>query len=215
MIVSFSEPGGIRALGETSSTPELYGVDVLMVGGGGLVGVQRKRVDDLVASVFDGRLWEQLAKMGRLDVGVLLVEGRVRWSNDGGVMLNVRGGGLSRGALRALLWKVRFRGVYVEWTDGIEDTVDWLVWFEGLLGEGVDVGLRRGGLRRGGVSGVSGDEWLEWFLQGFPGIGPKTAKKLVDRFGCPVVWCVEQEELGQVVGPRKAAKLYQLLGGAG
>src|SRR5690606_37254518 len=68
LLISPTEPPAVRALGTTSSTPELYGCDILIVANKTRTGVQRKKFpEDLVASLADGRLYSQLPKMAALD----------------------------------------------------------------------------------------------------------------------------------------------------
>src|SRR3990167_6796497 len=59
------------------------GADVLIATRLGLVGVQRKEVRDLVASVKGERLAKELGQMQHLDLAVLVVEGEPRWTADG------------------------------------------------------------------------------------------------------------------------------------
>ena len=68
MLVSPTERPPISELGESSSRPEKYGVDVMFLANGAVVGVQRKAIADLVASARDGRLGKErrlAAKLGR------------------------------------------------------------------------------------------------------------------------------------------------------
>ena len=83
--VAPTEPASLRAAADhVSQHPERFGVDVLIVGAHHTVGIQRKTVSDLLASLDDGRLAEQSILMKGLGPNevVVLIEGAVRFVND-------------------------------------------------------------------------------------------------------------------------------------
>ena len=94
----------LKKLGRVSSTPEKHGSDYLFLSGAGLVGVQRKEVKDWVASCFDGRLAKELRQMRTLDLAVVVVEGKMVWSETGTLL-----SGWGRGYTRAMHLGVSFR----------------------------------------------------------------------------------------------------------
>src|SRR5215472_11777188 len=103
MLISPTEPAEFRVLGEVSSVPELYGADFLMYGPKiGRVGVQRKEINDFVASIRDDRLAKEVAQLKSLNVGMLVLEGGVEWTNDGS-LLSTRSP-LSRAQFLGTLW---------------------------------------------------------------------------------------------------------------
>ena len=121
VLVSPTEPPAVLAIGVASAHPEAHGADVLWTGASGRVGVQRKSLGDLVASVRDGRLGRELALMRWLATRVLVVEGRLRWSPSG--LLTTVAARLSKEELRGLLLSVQLRGVWVVHTDDVDDSV--------------------------------------------------------------------------------------------
>lgn len=211
ILVSNTEPQDLRNLGRTTTYPENYGCDLLIPVKGEWVGIQRKEVKDLVASVTDGRWPEQLGKMAQLPRSVILVEGRPRWSDDGRTMLNVKyGKGLTRPAWRGVLWSAQRRGIWVDGTGGLDETIVWVGQFERWLRSN-----HSSDVRRPGPSGLWGkatnEEWAVWFMQSFQGVGPELAKRIVGKFGVPLRWTIGEEDLLTVEGVGKA-KAAAILG---
>lgn len=217
MIVSPTEPASLRALGTVSMRPEDFGCDLLFAANGAWAGVQRKEFKDLVGSIEDGRLGEQVQKMtaAPLEHRMVVIEGVGRWGDEG-ELLSRYGRGVTRAGLRKLLWSVRNEGVWIEWSDGLDDTIEVVGAFEAWCGKRGHGSLRQ----RPGVRSVWGTtdsrDWVEHFLQGLPGVGAELARRMVDHFdGCPVGWKegVGAKELMEVegIGKVKAGKMLEAL----
>lgn len=214
MLVAPSEPRTIKTLGKSSSVPEKWGADILFPAGGGLVGVQRKELSDLIASVQDGRLAKEVGQLQQVGRAVLIVEGRPKWSSDG-VLLRDYGFPWTRQAHRNLMYSVQSHGIWVEQTDDANDTVAAVLNLHEYLRKPKHHGLVR---RPGPVSPwgkASNKEWLVHFLQGLEGVGPELAENLVAHFGgrSPIEWRVGEDELKQVkgVGPKRAKSMVEAL----
>lgn len=213
-MVAPTEPRIIRSLGNVSSVPERHGADILFPANGGLVAVQRKELSDLIASVHDGRLGKELQQMkSGIAVGILVVEGRPRWSSDG-VLLRDYGMPWTRQAHRNLLYSVQANGVWVEATDDANDTVVAVLNLHEYLKKNRHSSLLR---RPGPVSPwgkASNQEWAAHLLQGFDGVGPELAARIVEKFGRPpLAWTCVEDELREIkgLGPKKAAGLLAAL----
>jgi ERCC4-type nuclease len=216
MLISPTEPVKLRAVGTTSPVPERYGADVLFDAPPvGLIGVQRKTVPDLFASVRDGRLTRGIGAMAALDVALLIIEGDLRWTVEGAAEPDDAGArpatSWSREAYRSLLWSVRARGVWVETTPDLAATIQIVMslrkWASKDVHEALD---RRGRPRPGGAA--DGDALH--ILQGLAGIGPRTAARILDHFGAlPLTWSVSEDELAAVpgIGKVRARRLWTLL----
>ena len=207
------EPPSVRALGRTSGEPERRGADVLWPSPLGLVGVQRKELGDLVASLRDGRLAAEMARIAAgLAVAVLLVEGRLRWSSGGWLVTGGRPG-ITRSQLRALLWSVQRRGVGITTTRDLPDTVAVLRHLHAWTGKRRHTTLdERPKIRSPGADRAAFGVHL---LQSFPSVGPVLAADIVDHFGggLPLRWSCDVAELAAVsgVGPVRAARLAAAL----
>lgn len=215
--VSPSEPPSLRAIGRTTNMPELYGADILFPSRLGLVAVQRKEAPgDFLASVHDGRLSEQFARMQRAAVRVLVLEGRMTWTTEGELVVNF-GPGWTRRQHQRFLWSARLQGVWVDWTDSLQATIDWVRDFEEWAnkpkhGTG---GGRPKPKAAGGWGTPSSREWGSHLLQSFDGVGADMAGRIYDHFGgVPLAWTVTREEMAAVhgVGPRRIAKMFDGLG---
>lgn len=178
-----------------------------------MLGVQRKTVDDLIASLQDGRLAKEIAQLRRCAVAVLIVEGRLKWSSDGVLMGRDFGQPWTRTAHRNLLRSVQAEGVWVESSDDTADTVVAVLEMQAWCGKKHTALLRRpGATSPWGKAGNA--EWASHFLQGLDGIGPELAKNIIEKFGrVPLSWDVTADELKSVpgVGPKKAQQMIGAL----
>lgn len=200
--VSPTEPPAIRIIGDVSPLPERYGCDVLWVSErlGGLAGVQRKEIGDLVASVQDGRLAKEMGQMTPLVAKVLVVEGRPRWSTDGVLMLDswTR---WDKASHRSLLRSVQNKGVWIEMTEDPADTVGAVLGLKKWLEKERHTALDSRPKPKGPWGTASDRDWSLHLLQSFAGIGPVQAAAILDHFGkVPLRWEVTVAELLEVKG---------------
>lgn len=215
MLVSPAEPKQLRDIGLTSSVPERFGVDFLFNSPMcGSVGVQRKEVSDFVASAYDGRLVKELAQMKPLGLAVLLIEGRIQWTNDGN-LLHSRAK-WTRAQHLGSLWSIRLQGYWIDSTDSMPETIAWLSSFVKWTSKDRHTGLKsRPGPSVNSVWGKADSrDWAIHLLQGFPGIGAETAGSMYDHFGgVPLTWTVDEKDLLQVkgVGRGRAKQLVESL----
>ena len=208
-LVSPTEPKEFDVLGRRSSLPEQFGVDFLGVG---LVGVQRKTINDFLASMVDGRLEKELAQMKRLRVAALVIEGEWRWTTDGHL---VESPGWSLDAVTAALWSIQLVHGVIWWQSRWPDeTVRLLEKFEVWVGKGKHAGfLRRPKPYVPPWGRGDNREWALHLLQSFPGIGPERAAAIYDTLGIPLRWTVTEKELARVpgIGAKTARRLVEAL----
>lgn len=222
ILVSPTEHPDFHAIGKSSGVPERYGMDAAWHSRGelgGLWGVQRKEIKDLLASVRDGRIAIEIAQSAVVGYKVMVVEGKMRWSDEG-LLLNGRGWGRDwkRGDVDAMLWSLRADGWWVVHTDSHAHTVSTVVALAAWSRKDRHDGLRgRVGSAKGPVFGMSaGDrETAVWLLQGFPGVGRGLAGAMFDKVGMPLRWDVTVEELMTVpgIGKKRAERLIAVLAG--
>lgn len=218
MLIAPTEPLELRILGTTSSRPETYGSDFLLPSKHGLIGVQRKEFpSDFLASLSDGRMARFLAMMSPLPLKFLVIEGRPVWTIEG-ALVNGDGWGqtLSQAGLEAMLLSVEVQfGVRVVWTDSIEGTAKWLMTLDGWVHKGEHLSLiRRPGPPKDSWGKVTNRAWALHLMQGFPGMGPILAGRIVDHFGeIPLRFSVTQDQLEGVpgVGKGKASRWFGML----
>lgn len=214
MLVSPAEPEKLRAVGTVSSRPEKFGADFLFFAHKQWVGIQRKEISDLIASLADGRLAREVAQMQSLDQRVLIVEGSVRFTNDGEMMDRPFGQKLTKKQWKGLLWSVRAKDIWVDYTDDADDTISWLQWFEQWFKRDKHSSLDR---RPGPVSlwgNPTNEDYQRHLVMGLPGVGPELADRIVKAFGVPFGWCISYEDLLTVdgIGAKKAKSIWEAIG---
>lgn len=223
IFVSPAEPPVIKLALESdadavvSPVAERHGSDFYILPG--RAAIQRKEIADLIASIINGRLAEELEKMRGSRWRMLVVEGHGRWTIDGQY---VSKHGEIRRFTKAQFWgllaSVQESGVWVFHTADHTDTVHLVGEIEAWVSKARHVSL----LRRPNVQGewgtASREEFLAWVNQAIPGCGPVQAMAMV-RAGVHPVWPAELtvEQLAEVAwdtgkGTRrlgiKAAKRY-------
>ena len=212
----------------TSSIPEQKGADVLILTNQGLFGIQRKEVpNDFLLSIADGRMARGVALLSKsCKFSRVLGEGRFRYWPDGRVLtgqidkktkkpLPSR---FTRAHIRGMVFDIEFvMGVSVNWTENIDETVDYIRHIPDLINKGKHLGLYTRPSAQGTWFVPKAKDIHLWLLQSFPGIGPATADKIVEAFGgdIPMRWTCSYEELASVPGLSKtrAQALYEALEG--
>lgn len=186
----------LRALGQSHQLCERLGVDFLFYGKTGLIGVQRKRVDDLVASIRgDDRLARELGQMESLSQAVVCIEGAWRWKPNG-ESLRVRG--FTRAQYHGVILALQAAGVWVMTTADTAETAAVLAQAETWFAHAEHDSLRRrkkpGGSREG--------DWRDaHLLSSFEGVSLKRAKAIREHFGrVPLRWDCTETELTAVPG---------------
>lgn len=213
IFVAPTEPPKLRDMGKVDLVTERNGVDFLWIGNGGAKwGVQRKEVGDLVSSRDDDRLSKELAQMSGLDVAVLIVEGRIRWTAEDEWLSDWSN--MTRRGFHSMLWSVRMRGVWVERTDSVEQTRDVIEWMVAWSRKEKHSGMRGRANPHGMWGRASDREWAIHLLTSLEGIGPIQAERMYDHFGgVPMQWTVDEGALMEVegIGKKRARVMMKAL----
>ncbi len=217
LLVSPTEPEQLQLLGILSWIPENFGADILFSEQGKLIGVQRKTFPaDFIASLHDGRLAKEVAQMKQLDIAILLLEGRPRWTMDGELIRDYSAGqSFNRSGFRNLcysIWDVY--GIIVDWTDDSNDTVAAIMSLKSWAGKSEHLTLvRRPKTQDPWGDSLTNKDYGLHLLQSLPGVGPKLAANIYDAFGrVPLRWDVEKSELAMVpgIGKVRLGQLWKL-----
>lgn len=180
------------------------------------VGVQRKQFPgDLIASLTDGRLYDQLPRLAELDKAVLIVEGYGKWTEDGELISN-KYHNMNISQLHGLLFTIMFEfGVPSVWVKDMDHTARVLVDLENWALKDKHKSLKnRPGPNKNSWGSLTEKHLAQHILQGFPGVGPELAGRVVDKFeGVPLTWTVGEDELMTVegLGSKKARGMYRAL----
>lgn len=216
-LISPSEPAHIRALGRVSSAPENYGVDILLISRHRRLGLQRKRFpEDLIASIADGRLSDQLTKMADLDRACVVLIGYPAWTRDGELVHKGYGGRQwSFDTIWGTVASIGLEaGVATMWVRDEGEFCDLVGVLEKWNRKEKHSTTRTRSRPKAKGWGVSQKLQQAHFLQGLPSVGPELAERIVEHFeGIPMRWEVRIEELMEVygIGKVKAEKLGQMV----
>lgn len=213
MFVSAAEPKSLQGLGTYSALPEKFGADFLIACPIGMVGVQRKEVHDLISSRADGRLARELAQMKALDIAVLLVEGRLRWTTDG--VLSTSRSKWTRAQHLGLLFSIQSTGVWVNSAESVLESREYLSHLERWMMKETHAGIMTRPKPQTIWGSKSDRDWGIHVLQSFDGIGPGVAGAIFDLYGCPLRWTITKKDLEKVpgVGKKRADKMWHTLNG--
>ena len=210
-----TEPSTIKSHFTQSPITEQYGVDYLVVSSRGiLVGIQRKTIDDLIASLRDGRLSIDIGKMKRLDYRILMIEGVGQWTTEGEY---VGYGSFSRQGLFGLEMSFSFEHqVFVVSTRDKSDSTTFINecgrWFSKSRHNSL---VSRPKPQSEWGNATNRDFGIH-LLQGLPSVGPELAARIYDHFGgVPMVWSITLDDLVKVegIGKEKAARILDVLYG--
>lgn len=162
--------------------------------------VERKEATDFVNSIMDRRLFGQVAQMkATYERPVVMIEGDVFLTRSG----------IAHDALRgALSWLSVIEGVSLVHT---KDTTDTAIFLEVMVRHAQE-GL--GAIPLRGNKPKNLKVLSQFAVEGLPGCGPGTAKKLLEHFGSVErVFSATAEDLRQVkgVGPKTADQIRELL----
>jgi len=171
-VVDFREtPSGfidlMRARGIDVQAKHVTCGDVIL---DGVITVERKPADDFIVSIIDGRFFKQMANLKtNSDHPVLLIEGNPFQT----------GLKMTRSAIRGALVNVQtVWNVPVVYSRSIEDSIGLMLIIAHQFKKMFHVMPLRAGYRPRRLSTRP-----LYILQGFPGIGPHLAKRLLNHFG--------------------------------
>lgn len=135
----------------------------------GDVVVERKSFKDFQASIIDGRLLSQLAELKKYPKSFLLLEG---------FLFNYSDSKIHENAIRGMILSCALDfGIPIIYSANEEDSAKILfVLARRLEKEKRDISLRYK------KSEMSFEEQKQFILEGFPGVGPTTAKVLLEKF---------------------------------
>ena len=219
LLISPSEPAELRHALDAiiSDEPEQYGADVLvylfMYSQPVTIGWQRKTYPDLLESLRDGRVYD-FVKMRKLDYPNLILEGQPKFTNELLVRSDGRKTKFTRASLRNIERSAKWvHGIAVEHTRDIADTADIIIGDVEYFEEEKHISLFRRPRLKGEWGYASLDELKLHFMQGLPGVGPVTAKKILDEYKNPIRWNLTSAELEKIdgVGKKTADALIRFL----
>lgn len=213
ILVSPTEPLSIRQIGKVSTVPEKYGSDILLIDGKHRIGIQRKEVTDLVASLYDGRLTRVMALMKELSQRFLFIEGRMSFTTDRELIHP--GSRITKAQIYGVLLSVQvIHNVNLMFTTNLLDTADTIRIIEKWLSKSEHNSLMTRPKPVSSWGTRTSRDWALHILQGFPGIGASSAGSIFDHFGrVPLKWDCTPQQLGEVggIGKKRTEELFKAL----
>lgn len=162
------------------------------------VAIERKTISDFISSMLNRRLIRQLEELQQYENKLLIIEGidehEVYSDNNEGVHANS-----IRGFLLSILLKHK---IPILFTKDYQDTARFISLIARKKERESPLNVSKKSLNK--------KERLQFILESFPGIGPKTARKLLEKFRTiKNITNASAEELEKVIG--KKAKIFRLL----
>lgn len=156
--------------------------------------IERKTMNDFISSMLNKRLRVQLDNLKRNEKPLLIIEN-----------FDIEHSKVNPNCVRGFIMSILFNyNIPIIFTQDAKDTADYLY----LLAKKQERGCESLRLKR---KTMNKKEQARYILEGFPGIGPKTAKKLLKKFSSiKNVINAPEEELKKEIG-KKAGKLIGLL----
>ena len=162
------------------------------------IAIERKTISDFKSSVIDKRIFEQIKNLQQCPQNLLILEGILEED-----IYNLR---INENAFRGFLLSILLKQkIPLLFTYDAKDTAKYLKVLAMKNKENNSLSLRPTKII------FSEEEKKQYILEGFVGIGPVTAKKLLSHFGSLYsIFSASEEELKKVIG-NKSKDFYSLL----
>lgn len=165
------------------------------------IAVERKTVSDFISSMISRRLLNQLEELGQYPEKLLIVEGideqELYSDNYPGNKTGMHPNSI-RGFLLSILLKYK---VPIIFTKDYADTARFLSVLVRKKQRETPLNVSKKSLNK--------KERMQFILEGFPGIGPKTARRLLKKFKTiGKIINASQEELKEIIG--KKAEVFKI-----
>ena len=165
----------------------------------GEIAVERKTISDFISSMINKRLVRQLQEIKQYPKPLLIIEG-----TDNQELYSDSEKGINSNAIRSFLLSIVLNfQVPIIYTKNYEDTANFLIVLAKKQEKNyISLRVRKKSLNK--------KEQLQYILEGFPGIGPANAKKLLKKYKTiKNIINTSQEELKQDIG--KKAEIFKLV----
>ncbi len=165
------------------------------------VAIERKTISDFVSSMVNRRLLKQLEEIAQYKDRLLIVEGidEQELYTDSQDWVGMHPNAI-RGFLLSILLKYK---VPIIFTKNYEDTAKFLSVLSKRKPNETPLNVNK--------KSLNNRERAQFILEGFPGIGPKTAKKLLKKFKTiKNIINASEEELKEIIG-KKAETIRKII----
>jgi Fanconi anemia group M protein len=145
--------------------------------------IERKTIPDLQSSLISKRIFSQIDNLKSQKNPILIIEGKQDWK-------------LNKKAFYGIILFIIKSNIFIIFSDNPKETANYIKLFS-IENKQKDFSFRFN------KKTDSKKEIAEYVLQGFPGIGPSTSKKLLNKFGSlRKIFLASQQELENVLGKK-------------
>ena len=161
--------------------------------------IERKTISDFISSMINGRLVKQIEELKQYEDKLLIIEGIENQELYNDEETNGTHPNSIRGFLLSITLKHKIPVIY---SKNSKDTAKFIFVLLKRKEKETRLNVRKKTLNK--------KEQLQIIIEGFPGIGPKAAKKLLEKFKTiKNIINASQEELKEVLG--KKAEIFKLV----
>jgi len=187
-------PSALVKLGFEIEFKELKVGDFLIKG----IIIERKTVSDFISSMVNKRLLSQLMDLQQYPNKLLVIEGI-----DEQELYNDEETGVHQNSIRGFLLSILLKyKIPIIFTKNPRDTAKFISVIANKQQTEMSLNLKKKARNK--------KEQLQFILEGFPGVGPKTAKKLLKEFKTlENIFNSSEENLKKIIG--KKSKIFNLL----
>jgi ERCC4-type nuclease len=159
--------------------------------------IERKTKQDFLSSMINKRLLRQIQDLSKLDKKLLIIEGRNDFSEINS--------GINANAVRGFLLSIALKNkIPMLFSENQKETARLLQLIANKKERAMSLNPTR--------SNLDEKQQLEFIIESFPGIGPKTSKKLLEELGTiQNIINAPREVLEKILG-KKSEKFLELIG---
>lgn len=164
----------------------------------GNTAIERKTISDFLNSMINKRLLNQLESLKQYKNRLLLIEGTNEQE-----LYNDRHEGINGNAIRGFLLSILLKyNTPIIFTKDAEDTAKFLLVLAKKKEKEISLNAKRKSFNK--------KEQMQFILESFPGIGPSTAKKLLEEFtSLKEVFNADEERLKSCIG--KKSEIFKII----
>ena len=162
--------------------------------------IERKTVFDFISSMINKRLIRQLTELQQYEDKLLIIEG----NEENELYSEEFSGGMHPNSIRGFIVSILINyKVPIVFTKNSKDTAKFLSIINRRKKQEIGLSFSRKGLTE--------EERIRLILESFPGIGPKSSKKLIEKFGSlKEIFKLTEKELKEFLG-KKGEKISEIL----
>ena len=162
------------------------------------IAIERKTISDFTSSMLNRRLINQLKGLQQYKNRLLIIEGTEERELYAEENMGIHPNSI-RGFLISILLKYR---VPIIFTKNSEDTARFISVLTKRKEKELSLNVSKNSLNK--------KERIQFILESFPGIGPKTARKLLEKFKTlKGIFNADQEELEETIG--KKSEIFRII----